>query len=187
MINTRILVLACMILSVVVWRILPRPDELANFAPVMAVALFGGASFADRRVAFLIPLTAMFLSDLIIGLHDLLAWVYGSFAIAVMIGFWLRTRRQALPIMAATFACSCLFFLITNFGVWVTGASQSSPLYSLDAEGLVACYVAAIPFFRNSLLSDAVFAGALFGGLAIIEHWVPALREAMAPELEVPS
>lgn len=178
MYRLRFVVLVGMLLAAAAFRLIPHPP---NFAPIGAMALFGGACFADRRAAFLVPLAAMFLSDLAIaalrgnlslGLHRLIPVVYGSFALIVCLGFWLRTRRALVPIAGATLATSVLFFVLTNFGVWALGS-----WYPKTWEGLVACYVAAIPFFHNTLLGDAVYATALFGGLALAERGLPALRE----------
>ncbi len=143
------------------------------------MALFGGACFADRRAAFGVPLAAMALSDLAIGLltgnlsmglHALLPVVYGSFALIVCLGFWLRTRRRVAPIVGAVLASSVLFFILSNLGAWAV-------FYPKTWEGLVACYVAAIPFFHHTLLGDAVFSAA-FGWLAFAEKAFPALHEA---------
>jgi hypothetical protein len=183
MYRLRFLVLVGMILAAAS-RLIPHPP---NFAPIGAMALFGGACFAHRRAAFVVPLAAMFLSDLAIGLlsgnlslglHRLIPVVYGSFGLIVCLGFWLRTRRTVVPIAGATLAGSVLFFVLTNFGVWALGS-----LYPNTWEGLVACYVAAIPFFHNTLLGDAVYSTALFGGLALAEKGLPALRE---PALVLP-
>ncbi len=176
--RTRFLVLAGIILAVALSRLLPHP---LNFTPIGAMALFGGACFADKRMAFFVPLAAMLLSDLAIvllsgniaqGLHGTLPAVYASFALIVCLGFWLRGRRKVVPIAAATLASATLFFVVTNFGVWAT-----SSLYPQTWDGLVACYVAAIPFFQNTLLGDAFYATLLFGGLALAEKGLPVLRE----------
>ncbi|MGH9778649.1 MAG: DUF6580 family putative transport protein [Candidatus Acidiferrales bacterium] len=169
MIKARPLVLTGLVLTAAAARLLPHPP---NFTPIAAMALFGGAHFAAKRWAFLVPLAAMFLSDLVIALHPLMPVVYGSFALIVCIGFWLRTRRRRLPIAGAALASSLLFFLVTNFGVWALGS-----FYPKTTEGLLACYIAAIPFFRNTLLGDAVYAVALFGGFRLIERGFAAVRE----------
>jgi hypothetical protein len=178
MYRLRFLVLVGMILAAAASRLIPHPP---NFTPTGAMALFGGACFAQRRAAFVVPLAAMFLSDLAIGLlsgnlslglHRLIPVVYGSFALIVCLGFWLRTRRTVGRIAVAALASSVLFFVLTNFGVWALGS-----WYPKTWEGLVACYAAAIPFFRNTLLGDAVYATVLFGGLALAEKGLPALRE----------
>ena len=134
------------------------------------MAIFGGACFADRRLALLIPLAAMFLSDLAIGFHILVPVVYGSFALNVLLGRWLRARRTVLSTAAVTLAGSLQFFTVTNFACWVA-------FYPHTAEGLLECYVAAIPFFQNTLLGDAFFVAVLFGGLAVAERVWPTVRE----------
>jgi hypothetical protein len=181
MFQTRHIVLVGMILAAAVSRLIPHPP---NFAPIAAMALFGGASFADRRLAFFVPLASMFLSDLAIGLlsgdlslglHRLIPVVYGSFALIVCLGFWLRKRRTVFPVAGAALAGSVLFFVLTNFGVWAFGS-----WYPKTWEGLVACYVAAIPFFHNTLLGDAVYNTVLFGGFALAAYRFPVLRERPA-------
>lgn len=181
MCQLRSFALAGMILTAAASRLIPHPP---NFTPIAAMALFSGARLADPRQAFLVPLTAMFLSDLAIGilsgdlrvgLHPLLPVIYASFALIVCLGLWLRNRQSVLSIAAATLAGSVLFFVLTNFGVWAFGSG-----YPKSAAGLVACSVAAIPFFRNALLGDAFYAMALFGGLALAERFVPALGQPRA-------
>jgi hypothetical protein len=158
-----------LILAAAVSRLIPHPP---NFAPVAALALFGGAYFSDKRLAFLVPMAALFLSDLVLGLYGHMEVVYGSFALVVCIGLWLQRRRSAARIAAAALASSILFFILTNFGVWAFGS-----LYPKTAAGLLTCYTAAIPFFQNTLLGDAVYTAALFGSFALAERTFPVLRE----------
>lgn len=165
----RFFVLAGIVLAVAASRLVPH---LPNFAPVTALALFGGAQFQRKDQAFLIPLAAMFLSDLVIGFHSQMPAVYLSFALIVLIGRWVRERKTAFRIAEGTLLSSLLFFVLSNFGVWAFDA-----IYPKTAQGLIACYVAAVPFFRETLLGDAVYVTAFFGGLALAERWIPALRE----------
>ena len=169
----RLAVLTAMILAAALSRLIPHPP---NFAPIGAMALFGGACLADRRLALLLPLMALFLSDLVLGLHVLIPVVYGSFALTVLLGRWLRSHRTLVTTAAATLAGSVQFFIVTNFACWLLW-------YPHTMEGLTACYVAAIPFFQNTVMGDAAFATALFGGLALTEWRFPILRErtALAP------
>jgi hypothetical protein len=147
-----------------------------NFAPVTAIALFGGAHFDRKAWAFAAPLAAMLLGDLLIellfarGIHAQMPVVYLSFAAIVGLGFLLRGRRRLLPVTGAALTASGLFFLTTNFGVWVEGA-----LYPRTLEGLVACYVAAIPFFGATLAGDLFYTAALFGAFALAERGFPVL------------
>jgi hypothetical protein len=148
-------------------RLVPHPP---NLTPIGAIALFGGASFADRRAAFLVPLGAMFAIDLVLGIHLLLPVVYACFDFNVVLGFWLRRRRRPVPIAAATLVGSCVFFVVINAACWALWSPRTF-------AGLSACYVAAIPFFRNTLLGDGLFTAVLFAALALREQLVPALRE----------
>jgi Family of unknown function (DUF6580) len=156
-------------------RIAPHPW---NFTPVGAMALFSGAVIKNRRLAFVVPLLALFLGDIFIGFHKLMPIVYASFLLSVAIGFWLRDRRTAGRISAATLLGAVQFFLVTNFAVWAFGLS-----YPRTSAGLLACYVAGIPFFWNTLAGDAVYAVLFFGTFALAERLFPALRE---PALDLP-
>jgi hypothetical protein len=163
MLKPRLLVLIAMVLAAAASRLIPHPPNLAS---ISAIALFGGAYFSDRRLAFLIPLTALLLSDLILGFYSHMEVVYLSFALIVCIGLWLQKKRSAFQIAGAALASSVLFFLLTNFGVW---AFES--LYPKTLEGLIACYVAAIPFFQNTLQGDLFFTAVLFGGLHCLREF----------------
>jgi hypothetical protein len=156
-----------MILAAAASRLLPHPP---NVAPITALALFAGAHFQRKWLAFLVPLAAILLSDLVLGLHPLVPVVYGSFALITCIGFWLRRQRTTARIVTASLVGSVLFFAVTNFACWLLW-------YPRSLEGLVACYVAAIPFFRNTLLGDAAYTAVLFAGLALAEKGLPVLRE----------
>jgi hypothetical protein len=150
-------------------RIAPHPW---NFTPVGAMALFSVAIIRDRRLAFLVPLLALFAGDVFIGFHKLMPIVYASFLVSVAIGFWLRDRRTVGRICAATLLGAVQFFLVTNFAVWAFGLS-----YPRNTAGLVACYVAGIPFFWNTLAGDAAYAVLFFGSFALAERLFPAFRE----------
>jgi hypothetical protein len=169
MLKPRLIVLITMVLAAAASRLIPHPPNLTS---ITAVALFGGAYFSDRRLAFLVPLAALFLSDLILGFYAHMEVVYLSFALIVCVGLWLQKRRSTIYIVGAALASSILFFLLTNFGVW---ALES--LYPKTMAGLLACYVAAIPFFQNTLQGDLFFTAALFGGFTLLERSFPKLRE----------
>jgi len=169
MLRLRLVALITIILAAAASRLIPHPPNLTS---ITAIALFGGAYFSDRRLAFLVPLAALFLSDLILGFYSHMEVVYLSFALIVCTGLWLQKRRSTFHIAGAALTSSVLFFLITNFGVW---AFES--LYPKTLEGLLACYVAAIPFFQNTLQGDLFFTAVLFGGFTLLERSFPKLRE----------
>jgi hypothetical protein len=157
-------------------RLLPHPY---NFTPVAGMALFGGAHFRDVRVAFAVPLFAMFASDLVLSLtvYDIGALrsmpvVYFAFALTVVLGRLLGTRSSALRVGSASVGAALLFYLMTNFGVWTRGA-----LYPMTSEGLVACYAAAIPYLRNAVLGNCFYAIVFFGGFRVAQRRFAGLRD----------
>ena len=167
--NPRLATLIGILLVAALFRVLPHPP---NVAPIAAMALFAGAYFTDRKLALILPFAALLLSDLVIGFHSTMVFVYAAFAATVGIGLLLQTRRRVLPIAGAALGSSVLFFLVTNFGSWL-----SHGMYPLTGEGLMAAYTAGIPFFRNTLIGDLAFVALFFGGFALAERYIPALRE----------
>ena len=143
-----------LILGAALSRLLPHPP---NFAPITALALFG-AVYLDKKHAFLVPLIALLISDYFIGFYSGMTWIYGSFVVISFIGLWLRNHQGVLQTIGAALAGSILFFIVTNFGVWI-----STSMYPQTFVGFTECYVAAIPFFRNTLLGDMLYVGVIFG------------------------
>lgn len=167
--KARFTVLAVMVLAVAASRLIPHAP---NFTPLAALALFSGASFAGKRAAFFVPLCGLLLSDLVLGFYPISAFVYGSFALITCLGFWLRRRNTVSRLAGTTLAGALLFFVLTNFGVWLLGA-----WYPRTVSGLGECFVVAIPFLRNTVVSDLLYSALLFGGLALLEKRWPRLAE----------
>ena len=177
------LTLAAMIFLAALSRVMPHPP---NFSPIEAVALFGGAYFAKRHWALLVPLAAMFLSDMLLGLlrgglyFDYFAsagylLVYACILLSTLLGFGLRGKVTGSRVLAYSLAGSMLFFVVTNFGAWL-----SDPLYPKTAAGLGAAYVAGLPFFQWTVLGTLFYAALLFGGFELLRKRVPALRAQTA-------
>lgn len=139
---------------VALFRFIPH---VPNFVPLTAIAIFGGARLKSRWMAVALVLAAMLLSDIAIGFHSTLAFVYVSLAISVVLGGMLREKAAPAGIFAATIAASLQFFVVTNLGVFLT-----QDLYPKTWEGLMACYTMALPFFRTSLLADVLYTALLF-------------------------
>jgi hypothetical protein len=149
-----------------------------NFAPIGALALFGGAYFSNKRTAVVVPLFSLVAGDIFTGFHPLIPYVYASFLVSVAIGFWLRRKKSALRIGGATGAGAIQFFLITNFALWASSIGN----YPKNAGGLAKCYIAGLPLFWNTLAGDAFYAAVLFGVMALAEERFPSLREPLAVE-----
>ncbi|MCB9637946.1 MAG: hypothetical protein H6727_03465 [Myxococcales bacterium] len=168
------LVVIAMLAIGVAGRLLPHPP---NVAPIASVALFAGFYFSRRGMAALLPLSAMLISDLFLGVYNIriAAVVYVAFLLPVVWGPWLRGEvtlsarwswlRPVLGVArvaGAALAGSVAFFLLSNLAVWGFSAT-----YPHTTEGLVACYVAALPFFHYTLLGDLAYTTVLFGGYAM--------------------
>ena len=175
------LVLGVMILAAALTRLMPH---WWNFSPVEAVALFGGAYFGSRSLAVAVPLLAMLASDLMLaaingGLYA--SWfgnpgfwlVYLCIALSAVLGFGLRGKVGSVRVLGFSLAGSVLFFLVTNFAAW---AFQVTPLYPMNAAGLMASYVAGIPFFKWTLLGTLFYSALLFGGFSLLRQRMPVLR-----------
>ena len=167
--KARLLALFAAIFAAAAMRLVPHPP---NFAPIAAMALFSGAQMPKQALSFIAPFAALAISDALLGgFYPGMNFVYFSFALTVLIGWAVASRKTPLTIGAAAIASSVLFFILTNFGMWLF-----SGIYPVTREGLIACYVAAIPFFQNTLIGDLTFTALLFGGFAIAERVMPAVR-----------
>ena len=166
--NPRILALIAAIVTAAALRLVPHPP---NFTPIGAMALFSGAYLGRRGLAFVAPLAALLLSDLVIGFYHGMVTVYATVALITVIGSVALSRVSPIRVGAAALASSVLFFVITNFGMWLF-----SGFYPLTTAGLAACFVAAIPFFQNTVAGDLFYSALLFGGFAVLERTVPRLR-----------
>lgn len=161
--NKRILFDSVIVIAVaVLYRLFPH---IPNVAPITALALYSGV-YLDKKVALILPLTIMLISDLFVGFHQTMLFVYGSFVITSVIGVWLKMHQSLRNIVGATVLSSVLFFIITNLGVWLEGQ-----MYMRTMEGLITCYYMALPFFRNTFLGDLMYVGMFFGVHAVIKGY----------------
>ena len=181
----RFLILTGLVFAAVLMRLVPV--GIFNFAPIGAIALFGGACFASRRTAVIVPLAAMLFSDVLLySLHyreysvaalQSQAVVYFAFAMVLGLGLLMRSRpRTAVRVSCFSISGSVLFFLVTNFAVWVAPASPGFIHYEQSLSGLLTCYVAALPFFGGTLFGDLFYNAVLFGALALAESRISSLR-----------
>jgi hypothetical protein len=144
--------------------------EMPNFAPFGALALFAGAYVANRTKAIFLPLAGLFAGDLLMeltqkgsGFYPDMIFVYAAYAITVTIGFLLRNNKSIYKIIGLSIAGSAAFFVISNFGVWAM-----TSMYQHNLAGLFNCYAMAIPFIKNTLISDLAFNAILFGSMYLI-------------------
>jgi hypothetical protein len=148
----------------VVARLLPH---VPGFWPFAASALFAGRMVRTPALAFVVPLAAMTLSNAVLPGDDwrILAVVYLAIAIPALLGIMTKNARAIFAVPAASVAGSLIFFVLTNFAVWAFGS-----LYSFDWQGLVQCYVAALPFLDKTVIGDLFWNAVLFGGAALVAY-----------------
>jgi len=142
----------CLLVIGVLSRLLPHT---ANFTPVMALALFGGA-YLKKKHAVLLVLLLMVLSDAVIGFHDIVFFTWGSVVLIALLGRALPENKAPGAVLVSSVLSAVIFFVVTNFGSWLV-------MYPLSFEGFVRCYALAVPFFRGTLLSTLVYSVVLFG------------------------
>lgn len=155
-----------LIVFAVLARLVPHPG---NFTPVGAFGLFAGAHMS-LKTAWTVPVAALLVSNLFVGTYNLIAMagVYIGFLVGPLLGrFMLRGRIKPGRVATAVILNAGLFFLISNFGVWAAG------YYPPTFAGLIACYVAGLPFLGYSLLGDSFYSILLFAGYAAIEQRIP--------------
>lgn len=165
-------------------RLIPHP---MNFTPIAGIGLFGAAYFSRKWLALIIPFVALWISDLVINnvyypivfpqyyegftlFTNGWYWTYGSFALIILLGFKTLKKIKPMNLLGSSLMASIIFFLVTNFGSWMTGL-----LYAKTTAGLVACYTAALPFFWNTLAGDLFYVGVMFGAFALLQNRFPAL------------
>ncbi|MEK9169423.1 MAG: DUF6580 family putative transport protein [Patescibacteria group bacterium] len=154
-------ILAIILLAIFA-RLIPHAP---NFAPIGGLALFSGSNFKNK-IALLIPLVAMLISDIFLGFHSTIPYVYVSFIIIALIGSLIKNNKWQ-SLLLASLTSSVLFFLITNFGVWA-----SFNMYPKTINGLMQSYVMGLPFFRNTVLSDLFYSFSFFYGYRFLSNFV---------------
>lgn len=179
-IHIRYSVIIFIILIAAFSRLLPHPS---NFAPLGAMALFGSVHFSKRLVSVLIPVISMWISDLLINnwiygeyfdhfiwFYPGFYWTYGSFALIALFGSTIIKEVNTKRVILGSISASLAFYLFSNFGVWI-----STGMYAQTLNGLATCYIAGLPFFKNTLAGDLVYSGLMFGCFEILSHRFPVL------------
>ena len=137
-------------------RLIPHPP---NFTPIIAVALISGYFFKNINLSLLILLVAMLLSDLFIGFYENMIFVYASLLLITFVFHKISKKINYKNLFIYCFAGSLIFFIVSNFGVWVLGSPGVLDVaYERNLSGLTECYILAIPFFGNTFLSTLIFA-----------------------------
>jgi hypothetical protein len=179
--NLRFGVIAMIILLAAMSRLIPH---LPNFAPIGGMALFGAAYCSKRLWAFTIPAVSMWISDLVLNnvvyvqYFDTFVWfyssslfTYGAFILIALLGIFVLRKINIVNLISAALGASVTFFIVSNFGVWMM-----SGMYPHTFEGLQTCYIAGIPFFRNTLAGDIFYTSILFATFELLQYRFPVIR-----------
>ena len=188
--NTVIVFIILIVVSAV-YRIFP--ERPFGFAPQMALALFGGAMISDKKLAFLLPVLSLFISDLLYqglfsagiasvpGFYEGQLWVYVSFLLVTVFGFLMKNVNWK-SVIGFSISGSMIFFLSSNFFVWMGGGGLNRPK---TFDGLLMCYGDALAFYRdygvihgfagNFIIGDLFFTGLLFGTYFLAKKYTPSI------------
>lgn len=181
-INIQVLFAVLLVIAAAFSRIALYPH---NFSPIIGMALFGGSVIRDKKMAFLLPLLAMLLSDLMFEISGIAPgfWGWGQLtgysilALITLIGFTLK-KPNPVNVAGYSIGSSFLFFILSNLAFFLID-NPVYHTYTQDMAGLKQCYIMALPFLRNGLAADLIYSGLLFGSYYLLNQWV-ARKESMA-------
>ena len=172
LITPRFIVLSLLVIAAALTRALPYLiPHIWNFTAIGALAIFSGAQFSNRGLAFILPLAAMAISDIVIG-NGFSLLVYLGFAAMVACGFLVRSKVNVTNVVLASFISASVFFLITNFAFF-----YPATLYPHNFSGILTSYAAGLPFFRNMLIGNMVFSAVLFSSFYLLSKRYPVLAK----------
>ena len=160
--NIKFVVIALVIFLVSLTRIFPHPP---NFTPILSFALLSGV-YSKNNLGIFIPISIMLLSDMFLGSHGAIIWVYSSLFVIYLIGYYFIKNISFKNVLLGAMIGSFIFFVLTNLGVWFMGG------YEKSIPGLITCYTMAIPFFNNTLAGTAVYGILMFGGYEILQYFM---------------
>lgn len=155
-----------LILIGILLRFIPH---IPNFTPVAAIALFAGV-YLNKKQALIVPLLLMVISDILLGMHNVIIFTWGSFLLVTLLGFMLKNRKTIQGVGLTALASSVIFYLVTNFGVWAMG------WYPQNIKGLLDCYILGLPFLRLFTLSTLVYTFVFFAVYEFIASRVRKTR-----------
>ena len=160
MFKEKVIILTTILVGASLLRFIPHPP---NFTPIIAIGIISVTLFEKKHLQFGFPLIIMIVTDFFIGFHSLIPFVYGSIILASLTGFILKQKNSIINGIGASLLSSIIFFMISNFGVWILSST-----YPKNFLGLYQCYIAAIPFFQNTVISTS----AIVIGILVLDKYV---------------
>jgi hypothetical protein len=180
--KTNLFLAAVLILAAALAKVLTHPNSVD---PIIGMALFGGAVINDKKFAFMLPLFAMLLSDIMIelvfgagkGFYGMGQLVnYGILALITVFGFSLK-KINAKNVIGFSLVSSGIFYVISNLGFFLIDNNKYH-LYTNDFKGFINCYIAALPFAKVHI--DLLFSVLLFGSYYLINTYAINNKKATA-------
>jgi hypothetical protein len=172
LLTPRFIVLSLLVIAAALTRALPYLiPHIWNFTAVGALAIFAGAQFSNRSLAFIMPLAAMAISDIFIG-NGFSLLVYCGFTAMVACGFLVRNKVNVTNVILSSFISASVFYMITNFAFF-----YPATLYPHNISGILTSYAAGLPFFRNMVIGNMVFSAVLFSSFYLLSKRFPALAK----------
>jgi hypothetical protein len=155
-----------MIAAILLRLISSKYNVLLNFAPMAAITLFGASTFKNKAFGLAVPFLYLFISDSIIGFHNMMYFTYGSYFLIALLGSALLKEKVTIFRLAiSSLSASAIFFIISNFGVWAVGG-----FYAHTSADFVKCYISAIPFLGNTIAGDLFYSALVFGAFEYIKQ-----------------
>lgn len=192
--NIRFIVLIVLTMLVGFFRVFSHKMNLgamANFTPIGAMAIFGGAYFRNYTKAYLFPIVTLFLSDIILMqvfysehasglLYKGWYWTYLAFSLMVLIGRFIK-KINVKSFLISAISAALIHWVIADLGVWLGGGTNmvTGLPYTRDINGLINCYVLAIPYMKNMLLGNLIYGAILFGSFELAQHRFPILGKTI--------
>ena len=181
-IDIQTIVVSLIVLVVSFLRIIPH---IQNFSPIIALAIFGALHYKSKSLSYIIPILSLWVSDLLINnfiyssysnnfnfFYEGFYWQYISYLVIIFLSLNFNKRKiNILNVFFLALCSSLLFFIITNFGFWLTSGIYSNNLY-----GLIECYIAGIPFYKGTLLGVLFYTPVLIGLYYMLQKKISLLR-----------
>ncbi|MEQ1768850.1 MAG: DUF6580 family putative transport protein [Devosia sp.] len=141
-----------------------------NIAAVTGVTIFAGFAIRNVWLALAVPIAAMALADVVLGWYPEVIYTWAGMAAGVLLARAILHPLTPLRLIGTTFAASLVFFVLSNLGVFISG------YYGYTLEGFIACYVAAIPFWQNSLIADFTSTALVFAIYLALTRAIPSVK-----------
>jgi hypothetical protein len=163
--SSPLVLIVCLVVVAAILRLLTNYLHIWNFTPIIAMALFSGATIRDKKLAFIVPMAAIILTDAILGFYQGIFVTYFALILVTAFGFLLQNRIKVVPVLLGSLGASLIFYLVTNFAL-----IYPTTLYPHTLGGIIDSYTLAIPFFKTSIAGDLIYTCVLFGSYAVLRR-----------------